>query len=172
MAQPALRIRKSESQRSERHQEVKMTSHTGQDKIESGADPKIDAAVEQEGWVMTRRGFLGVTAQTSAAFIVGCLFNGKIEAFDVAPDSNKLAVDAWVRISPDNKVTIVVSQAEMGQGIMSTLPAVLADELGADWDNVQLETSGVNAAYRNPRINFQFTGNSESTMSFFELMRQ
>src|SRR5215471_20444980 len=149
-----------------------MTSHTGQDRIESGADPKIDAAEEQEGWAMTRRGFLGVTAQTSAAFILGCLFNGKIEALDAAPDANKIAVDAWVRISPDNKVTIVVSQAEMGQGIMSTLPAVLADELGADWDSVQLEMSGAAAAYRNPRIDWQFTGNSESTMSFFELMRQ
>src|SRR5215471_51830 len=172
MAQSALRIRRSESQRSENHQEVTMTSHTGQDTIESGADPEIDAAKEQEGWAMTRRGFLGVTAQTSAAFILGCLFNGKIEALDAAPDANKITVDAWVRISPDNKVTIVVSQAEMGQGIMSTLPAVLADELGADWDNVQLEMSGAAAAYRNPRIDWQFTGNSESTMSFFELMRQ
>jgi isoquinoline 1-oxidoreductase subunit beta len=121
--------------------------------------------------LLTRRDFLEVTAQTSAAFIVGCLFNGKLAALDAAGETKKLPLAAWVRISHENKVTIVVSQAEMGQGIMSTLPAVLAEELGADWDQVQLEMSGVDPAYRNPRINFQFTGNSESTMSFFELMR-
>jgi isoquinoline 1-oxidoreductase beta subunit len=119
---------------------------------------------------LTRRDFLELTAQTSAAFIVGCLFNGKVMA--AAEETSKLPWAAWVRIASDNKVTIVVSQAEMGQGIMSTLPVVLAEELGADWAQVQLEMSGVDPAYRNPRINFQFTGNSESTMSFFELMRQ
>src|SRR5215472_9732838 len=124
----------------------------------------------------TRREFLGTTMQASGAFIIGCLINGKIEILNAkaqpVDETKKLSLDAWVRVAPDNKVTIVVSQAEMGQGIMSTLPAVLAEELGADWDHVQLETSGANPAYRNPRINFQFTGNSESTMSFFELMRQ
>ena len=155
-----------------------MISYTNEDKIEHAEDSQASAGPQappsgpQAASGMTRRGFLGVTAQTSAAFILGCLFNGKIEAFGVTPDANKIAVDAWVRISPENKVTIVVSQAEMGQGIMSTLPAVLADELGADWDNVQLEMSPAAPAYRNPRIDWQFTGNSESTMSFFELMRQ
>jgi isoquinoline 1-oxidoreductase beta subunit len=121
---------------------------------------------------ITRRGFLGVTAQTSAAFIVGCLFNGKIAALDAGTDPKEVALNAWVRITSDNNVTIVVSQAEMGQGIMSTLPAVLAEELGADWDRVRLEMSPVASAYRNPRLNFQFTGNSESMMSFFDMMRQ
>lgn len=122
--------------------------------------------------LFTRRDFLEVTTQTSAAFIVGCLFNGKLAALDAAAETKRLPLAAWVRVAADNKITIVVSQAEMGQGIMSTLPAVLAEELGADWDQVTLEMSGVDPAYRNPRINFQFTGNSESTMSFFELMRQ
>src|SRR5215469_16962679 len=119
----------------------------------------------------TRRQFLELSACTSGAFILGCLFDSRIVAPTTAAISAE-ALNTWLRITADNQVTIVVSQAEMGQGIMSTLPAVLAEELGADWDHVQLETSGVNAAYRNPRINFQFTGNSESTMSFFELMRQ
>src|SRR4030095_4233870 len=58
----------------------------------------------------------------------------------------------------------------MGQGVMTTLPAVLAEELGADWSRVKIELSTVAPAYRNPRINWQFTGNSESTTSFFELL--
>jgi isoquinoline 1-oxidoreductase subunit beta len=46
---------------------------------------------------------------------------------------------------------------------MTTLPAILAEELGADWNRVKIEFSSVAPAYRNPRINWQFTGNSEST---------
>lgn len=151
-----------------------MNNQTNQ--VESGESLQKYPADREAAGGVTRREFLGTTIQASGAFIIGCLINGKIAILDAKAqpldETKKLPVDAWVRIAPDNKVTIVVSQAEMGQGIMSTLPAVLAEELGADWDHVQLETSGVNAAYRNPRINFQFTGNSESTMSFFELMRQ
>jgi isoquinoline 1-oxidoreductase subunit beta len=50
-------------------------------------------------------------------------------------------------------------------------PAVLAEELGADWSCVKIEVSSTAPAYRNPRINRQFTGNSESTTGFFELLR-
>jgi isoquinoline 1-oxidoreductase beta subunit len=80
-------------------------------------------------------------------------------------------MNAWLRISRADQVTIVVSQAEMGQGISTTLPAVLAEELGADWSRVVLENAPVGPAYQNPRLKWQFTGNSESTSSFFELMR-
>jgi isoquinoline 1-oxidoreductase subunit beta len=59
-----------------------------------------------------------------------------------------------------------------GQGAGTTLPAILAEELGADWKRVRLEQAGVDPAYRNPRVNWQFTGNSESTTGFFELLRR
>jgi isoquinoline 1-oxidoreductase subunit beta len=78
----------------------------------------------------------------------------------------------WVRITSDDVVTLVVSQAEMGQGISTTLPAVLADELGADWARIRLELAPTAAPYQNPRIHWQFTGNSESTQAFFEHLRQ
>src|SRR5262249_30987927 len=80
-------------------------------------------------------------------------------------------LNAWIRISPDDEVTLISSQSEMGQGVMTTLPAVLAEELGADWSRVKIEFSPTMPAYRNPRINWQFTGNSESTTGFFELLR-
>jgi len=122
---------------------------------------------------ISRRNFLTVAAKTGAALVVGCLVDGRIAVVDASPANPAEAqLNAWVRIATDDSVTIVVSQAEMGQGIMTTLPAVLAEELGADWDRVRLEMSPTAEAYRNPRLKWQFTGNSESTMSFFDLMRQ
>src|SRR6266568_3909719 len=160
------------SQQSSEGRERVMTTHLKQDQFEESTTSHDSVRATQVPAGLTRRDLFEITAQTSAAFIIGCLFNGNIQAFGSEAASKDLPLNAWVRIAPDNKVTIVVSQAEMGQGIMSTLPAVLAEELGADWDHVQLEMSPTDPAYRNPRINFQFTGNSESTMSFFELMRQ
>lgn len=89
-----------------------------------------------------------------------------------AQAAGALAFTDWVRITRDNQVTLVLSQAEMGQGISTTLPALLADELGADWTRIRLELAPVAAAYRNPRANWMFTGNSESAQSFFDLMRR
>jgi isoquinoline 1-oxidoreductase beta subunit len=81
-------------------------------------------------------------------------------------------VTAWVRIAPDNTVTLILSQAEMGQGISTTLPALLADELGADWEAVRLETAPFDPAYRNPKRSWMFTGNSESTQAFHDHIRK
>ncbi|HMJ61543.1 MAG TPA: molybdopterin cofactor-binding domain-containing protein, partial [Bryobacteraceae bacterium] len=121
----------------------------------------------------SRRDFLRLVAGLVPGLVLGCVADLRIRSLTLeAAESASLSLNAWLRIATDNTVTIVVSQAEMGQGIMSTLPAVLAEELGADWDRVNLETSPVAEAYRNPRLQWQFTGNSESTMSFFELMRQ
>jgi isoquinoline 1-oxidoreductase subunit beta len=88
-----------------------------------------------------------------------------------AATTGAIALNAWLRIAADDQVTIVVSQAEMGQGISTTLPVVLAEELGADWSRVQIESSPVGVAYQNPHAKWQYTGNSESTIGFFELMR-
>ncbi|MFZ6742150.1 molybdopterin cofactor-binding domain-containing protein [Undibacterium sp. JH2W] len=83
-----------------------------------------------------------------------------------------IALGSWIKISPDNKVTVMLSQAEIGQGISTTLPAILVDELGADWQTLSIETAPFAPAFRNPKLNWMFTGNSESTQSFYELMRK
>jgi isoquinoline 1-oxidoreductase beta subunit len=87
------------------------------------------------------------------------------------PPDGAAALTAWVRIRGDNTVTVIVSQAELGQGISTTLPAILVDELGADWSTVRLETAPYDPAYANPRYQWMFTGNSESVQAFHDLMR-
>src|SRR5215472_16204192 len=120
---------------------------------------------------MSRRGFLQTAALAGGGLLLRSTAFGR--AVLVAEGgAAEVALNAWLRIAPDGIVTIMVSQAEIGQGISTTMPALIAEELGADWKRVKFENSPTDPAYRNPRINWQFTGNSESTTSFFNLMRQ
>ena len=120
-----------------------------------------------------RREFLITAGLAGGGLLLKCTVHPpEVLASAAAETAKVIPLNAWLKISTDDFVTIIVSQAEMGQGIRTTLPAVIAEELGADWSRVRLEDSPTDPAYRNPRINWQFTGNSESTPSFFELMRQ
>jgi CO/xanthine dehydrogenase Mo-binding subunit len=95
----------------------------------------------------SRRAFL----QTSMAG-AGLVLSGQ---FRLLGQAKEVSLNAWIRIAPDDTVTLIASQAEMGQGAGTTLPAILAEELCADWKRVRLEQSGVNDAYNNPRVNWQ-----------------
>ena len=82
------------------------------------------------------------------------------------------AVTAWVQIAPDNSVTLIASQSEMGQGITTTLAAALADELYLSPAHVAIFFAPFAPAYRDPVFNWMFTGNSQSTSSFYDIMRK
>lgn len=58
-------------------------------------------------------------------------------------------LNGWVKIGEDGHVTIVVPQAETGQGVMTTLPQIVADELGADWRTIAVEPAPINPIYAN-----------------------
>ena len=91
---------------------------------------------------IVRRRLLQAAALGGGGFAIGFALPASAAILSELPSSaappGAFKVTAWVRITPDNQVTIVVSQAEIGQGISTTLPAILADELGADWSAVRL----------------------------------
>lgn len=57
---------------------------------------------------------------------------------------------AWLKIGEDGHVTVAVPQAEHGQGVLTTLPQIVADELGADWRTVAVEAAPIHPLYANP----------------------
>ena len=57
---------------------------------------------------------------------------------------------AWLKIGADGHVTVAVPQAEHGQGVYTTLPQIIADELGADWRTVAVQPAPLNPLYANP----------------------
>jgi isoquinoline 1-oxidoreductase subunit beta len=114
----------------------------------------------------SRRRVLGTGA--AALLLLG---RTVVRAEPAASALSSAAINAWLMIAPDDAVTIMLAQSEMGQGIATTLPMVLADELGADWSRVKFEWSDFNPAYRHPQYQWMFTGNSESIATFFPMMR-
>ena len=119
--------------------------------------------------VVNRRDFLKKSAAGGAALVIG--FHLSPRAFaDQAQDQEKKTpnpFDAWVRITPDNRVTLILGKSEMGQGIMTALPMILAEELCLDWKRVKIEQ-----APTNPKIYDHGTGGSGSVADSWLPLRQ
>src|SRR5205823_2121151 len=109
--------------------------------------------------VVNRRDFLKTGVAGSVALVIG--FHLSPRAFaDQAQEQEKKPpnpFDAWVRITPDNRVTLILGKSEMGQGIMTALPMILAEELCLDWKHVKIEQ-----APTNPKVYDHGTGGSGS----------
>jgi isoquinoline 1-oxidoreductase beta subunit len=93
--------------------------------------------IEAKGPQVSRRGFLGTTAGLSFAIAFAGKGLSLVPAAQAAASGKEIG--AWVRIAPDNTITILTPGAEMGQGSMTGVPVPLAEEMDADWDKVVLE---------------------------------
>jgi len=91
------------------------------------------------------------------------------------PDStgDKFAPNAFIRINRSGQTTLVMPQVEMGQGVYTAIPMILAEELDADFNKVELKHAPPNEKlYANPTLGVQATGNSNSIRAFWKPLRQ
>src|ERR1700743_2949576 len=91
-----------------------------------------------------------------------------------APDNTagKFAPNAFIRIAKDGKITLVMPQVEMGQGVYTSIAMILAEELDADFSQVALEHAPPDEKrYANPMLGVQATGNSNSIRAFWKPLR-
>ncbi len=79
--------------------------------------------------------------------------------------------NAFIRIAADNSVTVVVSKLEFGQGVLTSLPMLIAEELECDWTQVKSEHAPVAAVYNHPGFGIQMTGGSQSVASSWDQLR-
>ena len=93
----------------------------------------------------TRRDFLKVSALTGGALVLAFRFEDGVLTAEETPAA--LQPNAWVRIDPSGKITITVGKSEMGQGVRTSLPMILADELEADWNDVALVQASPSAQF-------------------------
>jgi isoquinoline 1-oxidoreductase beta subunit len=80
--------------------------------------------------------------------------------------------DPWIKVSPDGNVTIVVPKSEMGQGVTTSLPMIVTDELGAEWGKVRVEFALAGDNYKDPVRGVQITGGSTSVRNLFVPLRK
>jgi isoquinoline 1-oxidoreductase subunit beta len=80
-------------------------------------------------------------------------------------------LNPFVRIGVDGAVTLVVNKSEMGQGVHTSLPMLLAEELACDWSAVRVESAPVAPVYNNPVTGLQMTGGSMSIRTEWERLR-
>ena len=120
----------------------------------------------------TRRGFL--KSGGSAALVIGFALplSNKVQAAAASQQSNTFAPNAWLRITPDNRITVVCGSAEMGQGVLTAIPMLVAEELDADWKLVGVEQAPADAAYNNPMFGMQATGGSTTIRAHWTPVRQ
>jgi isoquinoline 1-oxidoreductase beta subunit len=109
--------------------------------------------------VVTRRQFLATGTAGGVALVVGFRLSAKAFASQAQDQEKKTPnpFDAWVRINTDGRVTLILGKSEMGQGIMTALPMILAEEVCVNWNTVKVQQ-----APTNPKIYDLGTGGSGS----------
>lgn len=103
---------------------------------------------------VTRREFIKASATTAAG---GMLLSFNIPAFAKAVPFEPFAdtgteINAWLAIDADDTITIRVAQSEMGEGVFTSLPMIVAEELEADWRNVRAEYADANRSLKEGRV--------------------
>jgi len=114
---------------------------------------------------MQRRDFLQVTGTIGAGLVVGFRIPNRRGVAPFAPN-------AWLRIATDNSVLVVVDRSEMGQGVTTALPMLLAEELEADWTKIRFEFAPADKAYINRLFGIQGTGGSSSVRAAWKPLRE
>lgn len=124
-----------------------------------------------------RREFLKAAALSAAGLVVAFYVPaGRRFAYAAgspAPAAPPLPpANAFLRIAPDDTVTVLLAHSEMGQGIWTSLPMLIAEELDADWSRFRVEHAPAAPVYANPVFGIQGTGGSTSILSEFDRYRQ
>lgn len=125
-------------------------------------------SVELLEFKISRRAFLGGSAGLTFAFTLG--LGASRDANAQAPGGPQ-ALNAYVSIAPDGTITIQAPAPEMGQGVMTGLPLIVAEELDADWSKVKVEQSPIAAAYHHPIFKAQYVVASISTLGYWTPLR-
>jgi isoquinoline 1-oxidoreductase beta subunit len=121
----------------------------------------------------SRRDFLKAGVAAGGGFLLG-FFVPSAMRFALAGEAPKLVItpNAWLRIGADDIVTVIVNKSEMGQGVYTSLPMLVAEELEADWRKVRVESAPVDAQYNHTTFGIQVTGGSTSISTEWERLRK
>ena len=111
---------------------------------------------------LSRREFVATGLAAGAGLVIGFYL-----PHSSSPKTGGFEPNAYLKITPDDKIIIIVARSEMGQGVRTALPMILAEELEADWKQVEIEQAGASTLFGD-----QTTGGSASVKSTWDPMRK
>src|SRR6266436_9007869 len=121
---------------------------------------------------LTRRSFLRVSA-SAGGLLVSLHLDLPLAAQQGAqPKPKAYPPAAFVQIKSDGKILITVNRLEFGQGVYTSLPMILADEMDADWSHVMAELAPAADVYKDPLYGIQMVGGSGSIAHSFQQYRE
>jgi isoquinoline 1-oxidoreductase beta subunit len=112
---------------------------------------------------ISRREFFTTSAAAGAGLVIAFYLPSSLSAEPLSD----FVPNAYLRIALDGKITVVVARSEMGQGVRTALPMILAEELEADWTQIAIEQAGASTLFGD-----QTTGGSASVRTTWDPMRQ
>ena len=124
---------------------------------------------------ITRRNFLKGSLAATGLTIVAYTTPGGIKLVNAAEKAGAMdgfRPSAFYQITPDNVIKVMVPNSEMGQGVRTALPMIIADELEADWDQLEIIQAPAAEEFKNPILRNQLTVASASVRGFYGPMRK
>ena len=120
---------------------------------------------------LNRREFIKVSAGFGAGLVLGIALPPRVRPFETpaaeAQTGGEFVPNVYLRIAPDETITILAHRSEMGQGVQTAIPMIVAEELDAAWDRIVVEQAPADRAYGD-----QVTGGSVSISSSYLTLRQ
>jgi isoquinoline 1-oxidoreductase beta subunit len=130
----------------------------------------MDGMIDRIGEPSRRDILRGAAA---SGLVIGFRMAGFGRAAAAAPVAGTFAPNAFIRIAPDNRVTVISKFTEMGQGVYTGVATVIAEELDADWAQIAIEPAPVDVKlYMNAALRMQATGGSLSIASSWQELRK
>jgi isoquinoline 1-oxidoreductase beta subunit len=117
---------------------------------------------------LSRRDFLKAAGAVSGSFLLGFWLPEARAATTVATQSGS---NAWVQIDPDNRITILCARSEMGQGVSTAMPMLVAEELEVDLDQIEVAFAPAQPIFTNQQLGAQQTGGSTSVQDAWQTLR-
>jgi isoquinoline 1-oxidoreductase beta subunit len=122
---------------------------------------------------ISRRSFLKSGALLGGGLLISFAVPAKVRGLlaNIDEVADNFVPNAFLKINADNTVHVLLAHSEMGQGIWTSLPMIIADELDADWNDIKVEHAPASPEYKHTLFGVQITGGSSTTFSEFDRYR-
>ena len=117
---------------------------------------------------LSRRGFIKATSLSAGSLMFGLYLPARA---GTAATGAAVQVNAFIRIDPDNTITLLINHSEFGNGAYTSLPMMVAEELDANWEDIKLEPAPTSPEYYSPIFGEYLTAGSVSTGSSYMPLR-